>query len=84
MKIAFHKWGNSLAVRVPKVMAQEIGARDGKAAEMSVQGGKLVIEPIEPKRRKQRYTLDEFVGRITPQNRHDEIDWGAGVCNEAW
>jgi len=78
MKIAFHKWGNSLAV------AQEIGARDGEAAEMSVQGGKLVIEPIEPKRRKRRYTLDELVGRITPRNRHDEIDWGAGVCNEAW
>jgi antitoxin component of MazEF toxin-antitoxin module len=43
-----------------------------------------VIEPIEPKRRKRRYTLDELVGSITPQNRHDEIDGGAGVCNEAW
>jgi antitoxin MazE len=84
MKIAFQKWGNSLAVRVPKVVAQEIGARDGKAAEMSVQGGKLVIEPIKHTRRKRRYILDELIGRITPQNRHDEIDWGAGVGNEAW
>ena len=42
-------------------------------------GGKLVIEPIEPKRRKRRYTLDELVGSITPQNRHDEIDWGVGT-----
>lgn len=84
MKIAFQKWGNSLAVRVPKIVAQEIGARDGKAAEMSVQGRKLVIEPIERKRRRRRYSLDELVGRITRQNRHDEIDWGAGVGNEAW
>ncbi len=50
MKIAFQKWGNSLAVRVPKVVAQEIGARVGNAAEMSVQGGKLVIEPKRRKR----------------------------------
>ena len=71
-------------MRVPKIVAQEIGARDGKAAEMSVEGGKLVIEPIERKRRKPRYTLNELVGRITPQNRHSEIDWGAGVGNEAW
>jgi hypothetical protein len=43
-----------------------------------VQGGKLVIEPIEPKRRKRRYTLDELVGRNTPQNRHDENRLGRG------
>jgi antitoxin MazE len=36
MKVAFQKWGNSLALRVPKVVAQEIGASDGKTAEMSV------------------------------------------------
>jgi antitoxin MazE len=84
MKIAFQKWGNSLAVRVPKVVAQEIGAREGRSAEMSVQGGKLVIAPIATKRRAPRYSLDQLVGRITPQNRHDEIDWGTGVGNEAW
>ena len=44
MKVAFQKWGNSLALRVPKVVAQEIGAGDGKTAEMSVRDGKLVIE----------------------------------------
>jgi antitoxin MazE len=40
MKVAFQKWGNSLALRVPKVVAQEIGASDGKTAEMSVRDGK--------------------------------------------
>ena len=42
MKVAFQKWGNSLALRVPKVVAEEIGASDGKTAEMSVRDGKLV------------------------------------------
>ena len=54
MKVAFQKWGNSLALRVPKVVAQEIGASDGKTAEMSVRDGKLVIEVTKPKRRKRR------------------------------
>jgi len=43
MKVAFQKWGNSLALRVPKAFADEIGASDGKAAEMTVSDGKLVI-----------------------------------------
>ncbi len=84
MKIAFQKWGNSLAVRVPKIVALEIGASDGKTAEMSVQGGRLVIEIVKRKRRGRRYTLDDLVSRITPQNRHHEIEWGPPVGNEVW
>ncbi|QQO21642.1 AbrB/MazE/SpoVT family DNA-binding domain-containing protein [Bradyrhizobium diazoefficiens] len=84
MKVAFQKWGNSLALRVPKAFADEIGARDGRAAEMTVNNGKLVIEIALPKRRKRRYALDELVAGITPDNRHDEIDWGPAVGNEVW
>ena len=84
MKVAFQKWGNSLALRVPKAFADEIGAGDGKAAEMTVSNGKLVIEMARTPRRKRRYTLDELVAGITPDNRHGEIDWGPPVCNEAW
>jgi antitoxin MazE len=73
MKVAFQKWGNSLALRVPKVVAQEIGASDGKTAEMSVRDAKLVIEVTKPKRRKRRYTLDELVAGITSENRHEEM-----------
>jgi antitoxin MazE len=76
--------GNSLALRVPKVLAQEIGASDGKTAEMSVLDGKLTIEVIKPKHRKRRYTLEELVAGITPENRHEEIEWGPPLGNEAW
>ncbi len=82
MKVAFQKWGNSLALRVPKAFADEIGASDGKAADMTVSNGKLVIEIS--RRRKRRYTLDELVAGITPDNRHGESDWGPAVGNEAW
>ena len=83
IKVAFQRWGNSLALRVPKAVAEEIGASDGKTAEMSVRDGKLVIEVIKP-RRKRRYTLDELVAGITPENRHEELDWGPPVGNEVW
>jgi len=84
MKVAFQKWGNSLALRVPKAFVDEIGASEGKAAEMIVSNGKLVIEIARPQRRRRRYTLDELVSRITPDNRHGEIDWGPAVGNEVW
>jgi antitoxin MazE len=84
MKVAFQKWGNSLALRVPKAFADEIGASDGKAAEMTVSNGKLVIEISRPRRRKRRYTLDELVAGITPGNRPEEIHWGPPVGNETW
>lgn len=84
MKVAFQKWGNSLALRVPKAFVDEIGASEGKAAEMTVSDGKLVVEIARPQRRRRRYTLDELVSRITPDNRHGEIDWGRPVTNEAW
>ena len=83
MKVAFQKWGNSLALRVPKAFADEIGASDGKAAEMIVRDGKLVIE-VARRRRKRHYALDELVAGITPANRHEEANWGPSVGNEAW
>jgi antitoxin MazE len=83
MKVAFQKWGNSLALRVPKAFVDEIGASDGKAAEMTVSNGKLVIE-IARMRRKRRYKLDELVSGITADNRHEQIDWGPPVGNEVW
>lgn len=84
MKVAFQKWGNSLALRVPKAFAEEIGARDGEAAEMTVRDGKLVIEIARPRRRKHRYDLNKLVAGITADNRHSEIEWGAPVGREVW
>jgi antitoxin MazE len=84
MKVEFLKWGNSLALRVPKAFAQEIGASVGKAANMEVRDGKLVVEIAKPKRRRRRYTLEQLVAGIRPENRHDELEWGPPVGNEVW
>lgn len=64
--------------------AQEIGASVGKAANMEVREGKLVVEIAKPKRRRRRYTLEQLVTGITPENRHRELEWGPAVGNEVW
>jgi antitoxin MazE len=84
MKIEFLKWGNSLALRIPKAFAQEIGASVGKAANMEVRDGKLVVEITKPKWRRRRYQLEQLVAGIRPENRHHELEWGPPVGNEVW
>ena len=84
MRVAFLKWGNSLALRVPKAFAQEIGASIGKAANMEVRDGKLVVEIARPKRSRRRYSLAQLVAGIRPENRHREFEWGPPVGNEIW
>jgi antitoxin MazE len=83
MKIEFLKWGNSLALRVPKAFVQELGANEGKRADMSVENGALVVKVAKPKRRR-RYSLEQLVDAITPENRHGETDWGPPRGHEAW
>ncbi|MDE3153673.1 MAG: AbrB/MazE/SpoVT family DNA-binding domain-containing protein [Acidobacteriota bacterium] len=73
------KWGNSLALRLPKAVAQEARLHPGDEVEISVSKGTVVIAPAQPK-----YALDDLVAAITPANRHDEADWGAPAGREAW
>ena len=84
MRVAFLKWGNSLALRVPKAFAQEIGASIGKAANMEVRDGKLVVEIARPKRSRRRYTLEQLVAGMRPESRHRELEWGPPIGNEIW
>jgi antitoxin MazE len=63
---------------------REIGAVVGKAANMEVRDGKLVVEIVKPNRRRRRYTLEQLVAGISPENRHRELEWGPPVGNEVW
>ena len=74
------KWGNSLAVRIPQNLAREIYLAEGAEIDLSVVNGTLVIMP----RSRKRYSLDELVQGITPENLHTEISSGIVVGNEVW
>jgi len=80
MKTRIQKWGNSLALRIPKPFAEEARLSEDSAVDVTVRNGRLVVVPIlEPE-----YTLEELVGRITAENRHSETDTGTPVGDEVW
>jgi antitoxin MazE len=75
------KWGNSLAVRIPKEMAGKAGLEKGMEVKLTVSKGSLLLTP---KARPKKYTLKGLAKGITPQNRHAETDWGAAAGGEIW
>jgi antitoxin MazE len=80
MKTQLARWGNSLAVRIPKPVATAAKLKTGDDLELDVEGpGRVRIR--KPKRKP---TLKELVSRITPENRHSETDWGEPVGKELW
>lgn len=79
MQARIQKWGNSLAIRIPKPFAVEVGLEQNSLVVVSVSEGKLVLEPV-----KSSYSLDELLADVTKDNLHQEIGTGPPVGNEAW
>ena len=69
-KAQMAKWGNSLALRIPKAVAEEARIREGDAVEIRADKGR-----IEVRRTERIPTLEQLVAQITPENRYTETDW---------
>jgi antitoxin MazE len=82
--VEFCRWGNSLAVRIPKVLADELKVSNGRRAEITVENGTLVLRPLLKPTRKPRYTIEELLSGMTRENVPQEVDWGPPRGNEAW
>lgn len=74
------KWGNSLALRIPQHIVKEIQLTEGAEVDLVVIDGNLVVKP----KPRQRYSLEELVEGITPENLHSEVETGAAMGNEVW
>lgn len=70
--VVAQKWGNSLGIRIPKEAAERAGIHQGSRIDLQV--GKNGLISLKP--RKKEYMLEELVSHITPDNRHNEVDWG--------
>jgi len=79
MKTTAQRWGNSLAIRVPKSIAQQAGLKVKDDLDIEVRKGKLVLKP----HLRRVYRLEELVRRINPRNLHKELDFGGPVGLEA-
>ncbi len=80
MKTRVQKWGNSLALRIPKSFAMDAGLRANAAVELSLIKGKLVVQPVPP----QPLSLEELLRGITDDNMPGEWDTGKAIGKEAW
>lgn len=74
------KWGNSLAVRIPKALAEEAGLERGKQVDLRYEDGELRIR----RRRRKRYDLDELLASVPDDYDEGEWDTGPAVGNEVW
>jgi len=80
MKTRVQRWGNSLAVRIPKSFAKEVGLEQDSPVDLRLSEGKLVLEPSTPP----APTLNELLRGIHEGNLHAEVDTGPAQGREAW
>jgi antitoxin MazE len=80
MRTRVQKWGNSLALRIPKSFAVEAGLQEHAPVELSLVDGRLVVQPVAPR----PPTLEELLRGVTEQNVHGEWDTGPAVGREVW
>jgi antitoxin MazE len=80
MKTRVQKWGNSLGIRIPKALAQEVALETDSEVDLTAQDGRLVISPTIPK----AVSLRHLLSRVTEANTHGEVSMGQVEGREAW
>lgn len=80
MKTRVQRWGNSLAVRIPKSFAEEVGLMDGSPVEMRLVEGGLLVEPASTR----PLSLEELLDGVSESNLHGEVDTGPAQGLEVW
>jgi antitoxin MazE len=80
MQARIQKWGNSLALRIPKAFAVEAQLEEDALVEIALVEGQLVVKPVTA----HEWTLDELLAGVTPHNIHREIEMGSPVGKELW
>ena len=78
MKAKVQRWGNSLAVRIPKAFAQEVGLEDGTPVDMRLVEEGLLVAPAAD----ESLSLDDLLDGVTKANIHAEVDAGPSQGRE--
>ena len=84
MVVGLCKWGNNLALRIPKSVAQALNLHTRSRVELAIENGALVLRPIVRRKRTRVYTIDELLRGMTKENLPQEVDWGEARGNEGW
>lgn len=77
MRLEIKRWGNSAALRLPARVLEQVGLGVDSSVDVKVEEGRIILAPAE-----REPDLSALVKAITPENRHDEITFGASVGRE--
>ncbi len=80
MKTHIKRWGNSLALKIPKSLATDAQLEIDELVDLSIDQGKIIITPV----RQKEYSLDTLLEGVTENNIHKEYDSGAKTGEEIW
>ena len=74
------RWGNSLALRIPKVFALDAQLENDSLVEISLVDGQIIVKPVSAP----TWSLEELLAGVNKNNIHHEVDTGFAVGNEVW
>jgi antitoxin MazE len=69
MKARVSRWGNSLAIRLPKAAVASLQVREGEPVDLAIEGDTLLIRA-----RRQHYSLEELVAAMRPEDQPRILD----------
>lgn len=78
MEVTIRQWDNGVGVRIPAGILAKLNLTSERRVDIRAEAGKIIIEPILDNQE----TLDKLLSQITPNNLHDEIDFGQPVGKE--
>ena len=79
MVTSVQRWGNSLAIRIPKAFAAQAQLSEDSDVNISIEGKRIVVTPA-----RKQWSLRQLVEGITSTNRHRETRWGNRAGKETW
>lgn len=79
MLTTIQRWGNSLAVRIPKPFALQVELEEDSEVDISVEGARIVVSSV-----RKEWKLEDLLAGITGRNAHKEVAWGGSAGGEAW
>jgi antitoxin MazE len=84
MKTRIQKWGNSLAVRIPKELADSLDFTSGTVVRFAQSGKNIEIERVNESFQKKEYSLNQLLKGMSPEHVHPETGWGIPEGKELW
>jgi antitoxin MazE len=76
-QVVISKGGNSLGLRLPRALIQQMGVREGQSVSVIAEGKRLIVEAVAPS-----YRLEEMVSNVTAKATRAPFQWDADVGRE--